>query len=208
MVLDLDVNTDLYPLEIGDKFSLALAPTLSLDGAPDAGARPTAAEHAAPRPLDWRGRRTAAGSAALADGSAHSLAWQACTTRATRRRCSTHTSTPCTERSTSGSRRSRMRPCACSARTPTPLSSTWLALRAPRKPDSSLAPPAAPQRGVRVLRRPADATARRLEAPAEAGARQPNLPADAQDSVVAQRRTQQQLLPSSRRERDWRRVSA
>ena len=47
MVLDLDVNTDLYPLEIGDKFSLALAPTLSLDGAPDAGARPPTTEDAA-----------------------------------------------------------------------------------------------------------------------------------------------------------------
>lgn len=30
--MKLDVNVDIYPLEVGDKFSLALAPTLNLDG--------------------------------------------------------------------------------------------------------------------------------------------------------------------------------
>ena len=35
--LDLDVNSDLYPLEVGDRFTLALASTLALDGTPDTG---------------------------------------------------------------------------------------------------------------------------------------------------------------------------
>lgn len=34
MSLDLDVNSDLHPLELNDKFTFALASTLSLDGAP------------------------------------------------------------------------------------------------------------------------------------------------------------------------------
>ena len=39
MHLDLDVNTDLWPLELGERFTFALASTLSLDGAPDTGVR-------------------------------------------------------------------------------------------------------------------------------------------------------------------------
>ena len=35
--LALDVNTEIYELKIGNKFTLALALTLSLDGAPDEG---------------------------------------------------------------------------------------------------------------------------------------------------------------------------
>eukprot|EP00899_Mesostigma_viride_P015092 jgi/Mesvir1/23584/Mv18275-RA.1 len=35
MELLLDVNTSIYPVEVGDKFSLALSSTLRLDGAPD-----------------------------------------------------------------------------------------------------------------------------------------------------------------------------
>lgn len=71
MVLDLDVNTDLYPLEIGDKFSLALAPTLSLDGAPDAGARPApvTGHQSAQLRASWRVPRWAARPAARADSS-------------------------------------------------------------------------------------------------------------------------------------------
>lgn len=37
MDIILDVNTEIYPMEVGDKFTLALAPTLSLDGTPDEG---------------------------------------------------------------------------------------------------------------------------------------------------------------------------
>ena len=37
MTLDLDYNSDLLELEINDRFTLALASTLALDGAPDAG---------------------------------------------------------------------------------------------------------------------------------------------------------------------------
>ncbi len=37
MELVLDVNVDIYPMELGTKFSFALAGTLSLDGAPDEG---------------------------------------------------------------------------------------------------------------------------------------------------------------------------
>jgi DNA-directed RNA polymerase I, II, and III subunit RPABC3 len=35
MELILDVNVDLYPIEIGARFSLALASTLNIDGTPD-----------------------------------------------------------------------------------------------------------------------------------------------------------------------------
>ena len=37
MTLDLDVNTDLWPLAREDKFSFCLASTLSLEGTPDSG---------------------------------------------------------------------------------------------------------------------------------------------------------------------------
>ena len=37
MDLILDVNTELYPVELHDRFSFVLARTLSLDGAPDKG---------------------------------------------------------------------------------------------------------------------------------------------------------------------------
>ncbi|KAL9309657.1 putative RNA polymerase, Rpb8, nucleic acid-binding protein [Arabidopsis thaliana] len=37
MFMHLDVNTEVYPLAVGDKFTLALAPTLNLDGTPDTG---------------------------------------------------------------------------------------------------------------------------------------------------------------------------
>jgi len=37
MELTLDVNTDIYPIEVNQKFSFALATTLSLTGAPDDG---------------------------------------------------------------------------------------------------------------------------------------------------------------------------
>ena len=45
MHLDLDVNTDLWPLELGERFTFALASTLSLDGAPDAGAHTRHGKH-------------------------------------------------------------------------------------------------------------------------------------------------------------------
>ena len=45
MHLDLDVNTDLWPLELGERFTFALASTLSLDGAPDAGAHTRHGNH-------------------------------------------------------------------------------------------------------------------------------------------------------------------
>lgn len=35
--LTVDINVDVYPLKVGDKFSLALAKTLNLDGTPDDG---------------------------------------------------------------------------------------------------------------------------------------------------------------------------
>ncbi|XXG73494.1 hypothetical protein AAC387_Pa07g2402 [Persea americana] len=35
MHMQLDVNTEAYPLHVGDKFMMVLAPTLSLDGTPD-----------------------------------------------------------------------------------------------------------------------------------------------------------------------------
>uniref|UniRef100_A0A7S2ICS3 DNA-directed RNA polymerases I, II, and III subunit RPABC3 n=1 Tax=Haptolina brevifila TaxID=156173 RepID=A0A7S2ICS3_9EUKA len=37
MVLDVDINSDLFNLEINDRFTFALASTLALDGAPDSG---------------------------------------------------------------------------------------------------------------------------------------------------------------------------
>ncbi|OVA12728.1 RNA polymerase [Macleaya cordata] len=37
MYMQLDVNTEIYPLSVGDKFTMVLAPTLSLDGTPDTG---------------------------------------------------------------------------------------------------------------------------------------------------------------------------
>ncbi|CAA6657253.1 unnamed protein product [Spirodela intermedia] len=37
MDMQLDVNTDVYPMHVGDKFTMVLAPTLSLDGTPDSG---------------------------------------------------------------------------------------------------------------------------------------------------------------------------
>ncbi|XP_008779392.1 LOW QUALITY PROTEIN: DNA-directed RNA polymerases II, IV and V subunit 8B-like [Phoenix dactylifera] len=37
MSMQLDVNTEVYPLHVGDKFTMVLAPTLSLDGTPDSG---------------------------------------------------------------------------------------------------------------------------------------------------------------------------
>jgi len=33
----LDVNIEVYPVSVGDKFTIALAPTLNLDGTPDTG---------------------------------------------------------------------------------------------------------------------------------------------------------------------------
>ena len=56
MHLDLDVNTDLWPLELGERFTFALASTLSLDGAPDTGALG----------MKTRDRRSRAHEAALA----------------------------------------------------------------------------------------------------------------------------------------------
>ena len=37
MTLDLDVNTDVWPLDLGERFTFALASTLSLEGEPDTG---------------------------------------------------------------------------------------------------------------------------------------------------------------------------
>lgn len=37
MLLDVDINSDLFPLELNDRITLALADTLALDGKPDAG---------------------------------------------------------------------------------------------------------------------------------------------------------------------------
>jgi len=37
MNLDVDINSDLYPLEINDRFTFALASTLALDGSTDSG---------------------------------------------------------------------------------------------------------------------------------------------------------------------------
>jgi len=37
MHMILDVNIEVYPVSVGDKFTIALAPTLNLDGTPDTG---------------------------------------------------------------------------------------------------------------------------------------------------------------------------
>ncbi|KAG8492862.1 hypothetical protein CXB51_010177 [Gossypium anomalum] len=37
MFMHLDVNTEIYPMHVGDKFTMALAHTLNLDGTPDTG---------------------------------------------------------------------------------------------------------------------------------------------------------------------------
>lgn len=37
MFMHLDVNTEIYPMAVGDKFTMALAHTLNLDGTPDTG---------------------------------------------------------------------------------------------------------------------------------------------------------------------------
>ena len=37
MELTLDINCEIYPMVVGEKFALALAPTLSLEGVPDQG---------------------------------------------------------------------------------------------------------------------------------------------------------------------------
>jgi len=37
MDLSLDVNIDIFPMEVGDKFKMLLSDTLSLDGVPDDG---------------------------------------------------------------------------------------------------------------------------------------------------------------------------
>ncbi|CAM8984415.1 unnamed protein product [Rhodiola kirilowii] len=37
MYMQLDVNNDIYPIKVGEKFSIALATTLSTDGTPDTG---------------------------------------------------------------------------------------------------------------------------------------------------------------------------
>lgn len=37
MYMQLDVNTEVYPMKPGDKFTMVLASTLSLDGTPDSG---------------------------------------------------------------------------------------------------------------------------------------------------------------------------
>ncbi|CAN6176946.1 unnamed protein product [Urochloa humidicola] len=37
MYMQLDVATEVYPMRVGDKFNMVLAPTLNLDGTPDTG---------------------------------------------------------------------------------------------------------------------------------------------------------------------------
>uniref|UniRef100_A0A453AQ20 DNA-directed RNA polymerases I, II, and III subunit RPABC3 n=1 Tax=Aegilops tauschii subsp. strangulata TaxID=200361 RepID=A0A453AQ20_AEGTS len=37
MYMQLDIATDVYPMHMGDKFTMVLAPTLNLDGTPDTG---------------------------------------------------------------------------------------------------------------------------------------------------------------------------
>ncbi|KAF5773578.1 putative RNA polymerase, Rpb8, nucleic acid-binding protein [Helianthus annuus] len=37
MYMQLDVNTEVYPMHVGDKFMMVLASTLNLDGTPDSG---------------------------------------------------------------------------------------------------------------------------------------------------------------------------
>jgi DNA-directed RNA polymerase I, II, and III subunit RPABC3 len=35
--MQLDIATEIYPMEVGVKFNMVLAPTLNLDGTPDTG---------------------------------------------------------------------------------------------------------------------------------------------------------------------------
>ncbi|KAF3321830.1 DNA-directed RNA polymerases II, IV and V subunit 8B [Carex littledalei] len=37
MYMQLDINTEIYPMRVGEKFTMVLAPTLNLDGTPDTG---------------------------------------------------------------------------------------------------------------------------------------------------------------------------
>ena len=37
MYMQLDVNTEIYPMHAGEKFAMSLASTLDLDGTPDTG---------------------------------------------------------------------------------------------------------------------------------------------------------------------------
>ncbi|GLT57754.1 hypothetical protein SLA2020_307040 [Shorea laevis] len=37
MFMHLDVNTEIYPMHVGEKFTMALAHTLNMDGTPDTG---------------------------------------------------------------------------------------------------------------------------------------------------------------------------
>lgn len=37
MFMHLDVNSEIYPMGVGEKFTMALATTLNLDGTPDSG---------------------------------------------------------------------------------------------------------------------------------------------------------------------------
>ncbi|KAJ4751453.1 hypothetical protein LUZ62_085858 [Rhynchospora pubera] len=37
MYMQLDINTEIYPMRVGEKFTMVLAPTLNLDGTPDSG---------------------------------------------------------------------------------------------------------------------------------------------------------------------------
>ncbi|PKA59298.1 hypothetical protein AXF42_Ash001392 [Apostasia shenzhenica] len=37
MYMQLDVNIELYPIHVGEKFTMVLSPTLNLDGTPDSG---------------------------------------------------------------------------------------------------------------------------------------------------------------------------
>ena len=91
---------------------------------------------------------------------------QAPTTRVISRRCLTSTSTPCTARYTSGSRRSPRRLCACHSLPPPSLPRPPSPSRDPQPPPVTPLSPPAPQRGLRLLWWAADATARRLPPPA------------------------------------------
>mmetsp|Transcript_15535 Transcript_15535/g.48845 ORF Transcript_15535/g.48845 Transcript_15535/m.48845 type:complete len:151 (-) Transcript_15535:16-468(-) len=48
----LDVNIDIYPLDVNDSFAMALASTLKLDGTPDAGYYDEAMQSGAPSLMD------------------------------------------------------------------------------------------------------------------------------------------------------------
>ncbi|CAA0816493.1 DNA-directed RNA polymerases II- IV and V subunit 8B [Striga hermonthica] len=37
MLVNLDVNTEIYPMHVGEKFMMVVASTLNLDGTPDSG---------------------------------------------------------------------------------------------------------------------------------------------------------------------------